>query len=172
MFYAASPRNINDNTKRNESPCSYPPIDERSEMIKKMMRKFPKPEFISRMKSIEASRGENDTGRKWANGRRWTAVNINAQRTRSITRVPRNRSYGLQGRGREIGVTNGIIMDKSTTFRILLDRRERAVFFFMDDNIRRMKKRTQEQYLPFLCLWRAFIGKLGHENFEKIGRIS
>ena len=31
-FYAASRRNINDNTKRNKSPCSFPSADERAEM--------------------------------------------------------------------------------------------------------------------------------------------
>lgn len=31
-FYAASRRNINDNTKRNKSPCSNPPVEERDIM--------------------------------------------------------------------------------------------------------------------------------------------
>ena len=52
-FYASSRRNINDNTKRNKSPCSVPSVDERLEMFQ-MALKYPRPEHFTRMKSIEA----------------------------------------------------------------------------------------------------------------------
>ena len=59
-FYAASRRFINNNTKRNKSPCSYPTVEERSE-IERMMRTYPKPEIISRTKPIEAPPPEAET---------------------------------------------------------------------------------------------------------------
>ena len=43
-----------DNTKRNNTPCCYPSVDERQE-ISKMEAKYPRPEFITRMKPLEAS---------------------------------------------------------------------------------------------------------------------
>ena len=44
---------MNDNTKRNKSPCSYPTTEEQNEMIE-MMKRYQKPTIFSRMKPLEA----------------------------------------------------------------------------------------------------------------------
>ena len=90
-FYASSRRNTTDNTKRNNTPCCYPSVDERQE-ISKMEAKYPRPEFITRMKPLEASPSKAEEDQKE------DTSFYNSQRARNRSCITGDRSYGLQGR--------------------------------------------------------------------------
>ena len=62
-FYASSRRSVTDDSKRNNTPCCYPSVDERQE-ISKMEARYPKPEFITRMMPLEAAPPKREEGDK------------------------------------------------------------------------------------------------------------
>ena len=66
--------------QRQHSPGSYPSVDERDE-IERMMKRYPKPEIISRMKPIGAPPPEGETTQEEdvPNGGRGTAINGSTQ---------------------------------------------------------------------------------------------
>ena len=167
-FYAASRRNINDNTKRNKSPRSYPSVDERSEMVK-MRVKYSKPEFITRMKPIEAPppKGEKtqEEDERMNEGGQPSASTPGEQETQPASSEVDPMAY-KEGEGRSVSPT--ATWTNPGLFSTKEIEPSSSPWKRTHDNIQSVKKRAQEMNICLCCASDArSLTNFDNENFVK-----
>ena len=159
--------------QRQHSPGSYPSVDERDE-IERMMKRYPKPEIISRMKPIGAPPPEGETTQEED-----VQMGEEEQPSAATSKEPESEAQPVspevdpmdykEGEGRSTSPTaTWTNPPYSGPFSAKENEPSSSSWKQTYDNIRRVKKRAQEKKICLCCGSDGHsLGNCDNENFAK-----